>query len=75
MNFQQALTLMQEGRTLTRGVWHEHDPNVVVTLEEEQGVRINFQKVIKCQVAHYTHAKLGWHPHPNDILATDWKEA
>lgn len=74
MNFQEALTLLQEGSTLTRECWHKHDPNVVVTLEEVQGVRTKFQKVVKCQVAHYTHSKLGWHPHPNDILATDWKE-
>ena len=72
MNFGEALKLLQEGHTLRREGWH--DPHVEVTLEEKNGMgRIDFQKVVKCQVAHYTHAKLGWHPTPNEILATDWK--
>ena len=71
MNLGEALKLLQEGHTLRREGWH--DPHVEVTLEEVQGVRTKFQKVVKCQVAHYTHAKLGWHPHPNEILATDWE--
>ena len=73
MNFQDALTLMQEGKVLTREAWD--DPNIFCMIEEVQGVRTNFQKQIACQVAHYTHAKNGWHPHKNDILATDWKLA
>ena len=56
---------------MRRAGWH--DPHVVVTLEELQGVRTNFQKNYACRVAHYTHAKLGWNPTPGEILATDWE--
>ena len=71
MNFQDALTLMLEGHTLTREAWD--DPRVVATIDERQGVRTEFNRVIPCNVAHYTHIKLGWNPTRNDILATDWK--
>lgn len=66
MDFTEALHLMRNGHTLTRESWD--DPKQVTTF---QGGKL--QKVIACQVAHYTHAKLGWHPHTNDILAEDWK--
>jgi precorrin-3B methylase len=71
MNFQDALTLMQEGKIVTRKAWG--DPNVFAMLDEVCGARTDFQKQVACRVAHYTHAKLGWHPHPNDILAEDWE--
>jgi len=73
MNFQKALTLMQDGYRMTRKAWD--DPNIIAMIDEVQGVRTDFQKVVACQVAHYTHAKLGWNPTRNDILATDWEYA
>ena len=71
MNFQDALTLMQEGHTLTRKAWD--DPNVFAMLDEVCGARTDFQKQVACRVAHYTHAKLGWNPTRNDMLAEDWE--
>ena len=71
MNFQDALALLQAGHTLRRTSWD--DPRAEVTLEEQQGERIKFKKVVACRVAHYTHVKHGWNPHPNEILATDWE--
>lgn len=69
MNFQYALTQMKlHGRAVKRDAWD--DPKMVATLE---GTR--FYKVIPCQVANYTHAKLGWNPTTNDLLAEDWRLA
>jgi hypothetical protein len=73
MNFGEALVLLQEGHTLRRAAWKITDPQVRVTLEEQLGVRTQFKKVVACRVAHYTHCKHGWNPHPNEILATDWE--
>lgn len=66
MNFEQALSLLRKGNRLTRKGWE--DPRYVVTLENDR-----FKRVIKCKVAHYTHAKLRYDPTPNDILANDWE--
>ena len=66
MDFTEALHLMRNGHTLTRDSWD--DPKQVTTFEAGK-----LKKVIACQVAHYTHAKLGWNPHINDILAEDWR--
>lgn len=66
MNFEQALPLLREGKRLTRK--GEDDPRCVVTLENNR-----FYKVIKCKVAHYTHAKLAYTLTTNDILANDWE--
>lgn len=66
MDFTEALHLMRNGHTLTRAAWD--DPKQVTTFEGGK-----LKKVIACQVAHYTHAKLGWNPHINDILAEDWR--
>lgn len=69
MNFQYALTQMKlHGRAVTREAWD--DPKIKATLEDDK-----FFKVVPCQVAHYTHAKLGWNPTTNDLLAEDWKLA
>ena len=65
MTFEEALALLKQGKTLTRLAWK--DPKQRATLEDK------FYRVIPCQVAHYTHAKLGWTPLPNDLLATDWE--
>jgi len=65
MTFEEALVLLKQGKTLTRLAWK--DPFQRVTLEDK------FYRVIPCRVAHYTHAKLGWTPLPNDLLATDWE--
>ena len=65
MNFEEALPLLREGKALTRLCWkdkHQH-----VTLENN-----TFYKVVNCQAAHYTHAKLAFNPTPNDLLGTDW---
>lgn len=70
-NFQEALTLMQEGHTLTRRAWD--DTNVHAMLEEVCGARTKFQKRVACRAAHHTHVKLGWNPTVNDILANDWE--
>ena len=66
MDFTEALHLMRQSHALTREAWD--DPKVIATLEGGK-----LYKVIHCQVAHYTHAKLGWNPTVNDILAEDWK--
>ena len=66
MNFEQALPLLREGKRLTREGWK--DPRCVVTLENGR-----LEKVIKCKVAHYTHAKLGYNPTTNDLLGNDWE--
>ena len=69
MNFEEALPLLREGKTLTRLCWK--DKHQRVTLEGD-GCTIRFYKVVPCQVAHYKHAKLGHNPTPNDLLGTDW---
>ena len=66
MNFEQALPLLREGKRLIRK--GEKDPRCVMTLENDR-----LQKVVKCKVAHYTHAKLAYTLTPNDILANDWE--
>lgn len=66
MNFEQALPLLREGKRLIRKC--EDDPRCVVTLENDR-----LQKVVKCKVAHYTHAKLAYTLTPNDIVANDWE--
>ena len=72
MNFEEALPLLKKGHTLTRTGWN--DPYCIATLEDKDGLTANdFQKVVACRVGPYTHAKLGWHPTNNDILADDWK--
>lgn len=70
MRFETALILLRGGAVMTREFWD--DKHQRVTLEGGTGFE-KFYKVVPCKVAHYTHAKLGYTPTPNDILATDWK--
>ena len=66
MDFGEALHLLRNGHELTRAAWD--DPKQLTSM---RGGKL--YKVIPCQVAHYSHAKLGWNPTTNDILATDWE--
>ncbi len=69
MNFEGALPLLRDGKAFTRNAWDDKFQRV--TLENDEGFE-KFYKVVPCRVAHYTHAKLGYNPTPNDILGTDW---
>lgn len=77
MNFQNALTEMQNGKRITRTCWKDktkycfiYQPTDIKMLEYMIG---QLYRNTKCQVAHYTHVPARWIPIENDLFATDWE--
>ena len=77
MNFQDALTNLQERKRLTRVCWK--DKTKYVTLfsrpNNYQGYKTDetFYRHVAMQIAYYTHMDVVWGPTVDDILATDWE--
>jgi len=77
MNFQDALTELQNGKRLTRTCWKDksryvfiYQPTDIVMLQYMVG---HMYRNEQCQVAHYTHMNRPWTPSgEGDIFANDW---
>ena len=79
MNFQEALTLMQEGKYVTRECWKDNTRYTFIYPEVDN---INLQYMVgnlyrneQCSVGSYTHMSSRWLPTQDDLFAEDWKIA
>ena len=77
MNFQDALTHLQNGERLTRTCWKDktkyvfiYQPTELKMLEYMVG---HLYRNTKCRIANYTHTSQRWGPIEADIFATDWE--
>ena len=77
MNFQDALTTLQEGKKLTRACWKDktkyvfiYQPTELKMLEYKVG---HLYRNTKCRVANYNPTSQRWTPIENDLFATDWE--
>ena len=78
MNFQDALTEMQNGNRVTRASWKDKTKYCFIyqtDIKMLQDMVGYLYRNEKCQVAHYTHTSARWTPIESGILATDWELA
>jgi len=78
MNFQDALTALQNGKRLTRACWKDKTKYVELFKrphEKYQGYKQEntFYRQVAMSIGHYTHMDVCWTPMVSDILATDWE--
>lgn len=77
MNFQDALTELQNGKRLTRTCWKDKSKYVMLFARPEkyQGYKQDgiFYQQVAMNIAHYTHMDVVWEPGTNGVLATDWE--
>ena len=77
MNFQDALTNMQNGKRLTRKCWNEKGKYVTLFAHTEnyQGYKQDstFYMRVAMNIGHYTHMDVVWNPGQAGVLAIDWE--
>jgi hypothetical protein len=77
MNFQDALTAMQNGKRLTRKCWNEKGKYVTQFHRPEnyQGYKQDrvFYVRVAMNIGHYTHMDVVWNPTTGAILDTNWE--
>ncbi len=77
MNFQDALTNLQDGKRLTRTCWKDKGKYVALFARPDnyQGYKQDgiFYVRVAMNVGHYTHMDVVWNPSTDGVLATDWE--
>lgn len=75
MNFQDALTALQNGEKLTRTCWKDKGKYVTLFKRPENypGYKTHDTFYIRTamNIGHYTHMDVVWNVH--GVLATDWE--
>ena len=79
MNFQDALTELQNGKRLTRTCWKDEGRYVTLFTRPENYQGYKQENVFYVReamnIGHYKHMDVVWNPGTNGVLAIDWEIA